>query len=74
MVLIVSGSSPETITAALLHDIGQFLPFEEQQEMIHEGISVGRKSHDVIGEVYLRKLGFPDTVYRLVGGHVIAKR
>ena len=42
--------------------------------MIHEGISVGRKSHDAIGEEYLKKLGFPATVYRLVGGHVIAKR
>ena len=42
--------------------------------MIHEGISVGRKSHDAIGEEYLKKLGFPVTVYCLVGGHVIAKR
>ena len=68
------GSSQETVAAALLHDIGQFLPMSEQQDMIHEGISVGRRSHDAIGEAYLQKLGFPETVYRLVGGHVVAKR
>jgi len=42
--------------------------------MLHDGISVGRKSHDAIGEVYLRQLGFPEKVCQLVGAHVVAKR
>lgn len=41
---------------------------------MHEGISVGKRSHDAVGEAYLQKLGFPASVYRLVGGHVVAKR
>lgn len=36
--------------------------------------SVGKRSHDVAGAAYLRELGFPDKVCRLVGGHVQAKR
>ena len=37
-------------------------------------MSVGRVGHETIGEHYLRSLGFGETVCRLVGSHVAAKR
>ena len=64
----------------MLHDIGQFLPADLISEQILElksaddSVSVGRVGHEVIGEHYLRSLGFGETVYRLVGSHVAAKR
>jgi 2-amino-1-hydroxyethylphosphonate dioxygenase (glycine-forming) len=36
--------------------------------------SVGRVGHEMIGEEYLRGLGFGDRASRLVGSHVAAKR
>jgi hypothetical protein len=42
--------------------------------MMHEGQSVGKRSHDAIGELYLRDLGFPEKVCVLVGAHVVAKK
>ena len=64
----------------MLHDIGQFLPANLLSEQIQElksannSVSVGRVGHEVIGEHYLRSLGFGETVCRLVGSHVAAKR
>jgi putative nucleotidyltransferase with HDIG domain len=68
------GADDATVIAALLHDIGQFLPHSTAQEMMHEGQSVGKRSHDAIGELYLRDLGFPEKVCVLVGAHVVAKK
>lgn len=62
--------------AALLHDIGQFLPLDAAKD-VRMGMgdhSVGRVGHERIGEEYLRNLGFGDRVPRLVGSHVAAKR
>lgn len=63
--------------AALLHDIGQFLPLHEandvQMSISGEG-SVGRVGHEMIGKEYLRGLGFGEKVCELVGSHVAAKR
>lgn len=62
--------------AALLHDIGQFLPLDAAKD-VQMGMgdhSVGRVGHERIGEEYLRNLGFGDRVSRLVGSHVAAKR
>ena len=39
-----------------------------------DGKFVGRGSHEVFGEAYLRDLGFSDKVCGLVGSHVWAKR
>lgn len=36
--------------------------------------SVGRIGHEKIGEEYLRRLGFSESICRLVGSHVAAKR
>lgn len=75
-----AGSDEDLVIAALLHDIGQFLPAESISTQIKElkaqddSISVGRVGHETIGEQYLRSLGFSDTVCRLVGSHVAAKR
>lgn len=71
---------PPTIVAALLHDIGQFLPedsatsFAVSLEGANRDTGVGRIGHERIGEEYLRSLGFPAVVTRLVGSHVAAKR
>ena len=75
-----AGSDDDLVIAALLHDIGQFLPAEAIPTQIRElkaqndSISVGRAGHEAIGEQHLRSLGFNDTVCRLVGSHVAAKR
>lgn len=75
-----AGSDDDLVIAALLHDIGQFLPAESISTHIKElkaqndSISVGRVGHEIIGEQYLHSLGFSDPVCRLVGSHVAAKR
>jgi len=75
-----AGSPTETIIAALLHDIGQFLPAELVKSQVHElnsstdTTSVGRCGHEAIGEQFLSSLGFSPKVCRLVGSHVAAKR
>lgn len=38
------------------------------------GGSLGKMSHESVGEEYLRRLGFPAKVAELVGSHVVAKR
>lgn len=68
------GADDATVTAALLHDVGQFLPHADAKELVTNGANVGRASHEKIGEVYLQGLGFPGEVCELVGAHVVAKR
>jgi putative nucleotidyltransferase with HDIG domain len=72
----VVGSDDRTVIAALLHDIGQFLPVEEAKDarMSIGDHSVGRVGHERIGEEYLKRLGFDEKVSKLVGSHVAAKR
>ncbi|KAK3049825.1 hypothetical protein LTR09_009001 [Extremus antarcticus] len=75
----------ETILAALLHDVGQFLPAQDVKSIAHEirdmssstdvsAGGVGRVGHERIGEEYLLRLGFSQKVASLVGSHVAAKR
>ncbi|CEJ92803.1 hypothetical protein VHEMI08433 [[Torrubiella] hemipterigena] len=74
----------ETQLAALLHDLGQFVPARDLNRLIGEraeilgGIdaseSVGRTGHDTQGGKFLRALGFSPKVARLVASHVEAKR
>ena len=69
-------SDDETVLAALFHDVGQLLPLDKAKD-VQMGIgshSVGRVGHDLIGEEYLKGLGFGEKVSRLVGSHVAAKR
>jgi predicted HD phosphohydrolase len=80
-------SSNDTILAALLHDIGQFVPEDELSAVLQNGAevqdmnteggkggSVGRVGHEELGALYLAALGFPSTITKLVGSHVAAKR
>ncbi|KAF2162657.1 hypothetical protein M409DRAFT_26895 [Zasmidium cellare ATCC 36951] len=80
-----NNADEETVIAALLHDIGQFLPASEVQAIAHEvrdmnsqddasAGGVGRVGHERIGEEYLLKYGFSQKVAALVGSHVAAKR
>ncbi len=71
-----AGADGETILAALLHDIGRFIPdADSMPKMIApDGTYVGRASHEVLGENFLRQLGFSEKVCQLVGAHVMAKR
>lgn len=73
---VESGADEETILGALLHDIGRFIPEGDKMPPIiaPDGTFVGRASHEITGERYLRQLGFSDKVCQLVGAHVMAKR
>lgn len=71
-----SGADEETVLGALLHDVGRFIPAADKMpKMIAtDGTYVGRASHEVVGERYLRELGFSEKVCQLVAAHVMAKR
>ncbi|RLL96986.1 hypothetical protein CFD26_101735 [Aspergillus turcosus] len=70
------GQDKEVVLAALLHDVGRFIPAAaEMASMVDSsGKFIGRASHEVLGERYLRELGFSEKVCALVGAHVMAKR
>lgn len=80
-----NNAADDTIVAALLHDIGQFLPAADVRRIAGEvkpmssdkatsSQSVGRVGHEIIGQQYLLDLGFSNKVAALVGSHVAAKR
>jgi putative nucleotidyltransferase with HDIG domain len=71
-----AGADEETVLGALLHDVGRFIPqSREMPKMIAPGGTyIGRASHEVLGERYLRELGFSEKISQLVGAHVMAKR
>lgn len=71
-----AGADDDTVLAALLHDIGHFIPASEKLPIMitPEGVSLGQASHERVGAQYLRNLGFGDKVCQLVGAHVDAKR
>ena len=70
------GSDPEVILGALLHDVGRFIPSAKNMPAMiaPDGAYIGQASHEVLGERYLRQLGFSEKVCQLVGSHVVAKR
>jgi putative nucleotidyltransferase with HDIG domain len=70
------GHDDEVVLAALLHDVGRFIPAAEKMgKMISpDGQYIGRQSHEILGESYLRSIGFSERVCQLVGAHVMAKR
>jgi putative nucleotidyltransferase with HDIG domain len=71
-----AGADEETVLGALLHDVGRFIPRgKEMPKMITpRGKFIGTASHEVVGESYLRELGFSEKICQLVGAHVMAKR
>ena len=72
----LSGADLETIIGALLHDIGRFIPASDNMPAMiaPDGKFVGKASHEVLGERYLRRLGFSEMIFQFVGAHVVAKR
>jgi 2-amino-1-hydroxyethylphosphonate dioxygenase (glycine-forming) len=65
------GHDEEVILAAFFHDIGHICT------TVTPGGSMagyGMKSHERIGADYLRSLGFPERIAKLVENHVQAKR
>ena len=66
----------ETVIGALLHDVGRFIPDAAKMPpmIAPDGRYVGKASHEVLGERYLRQLGFSEMICQLVGAHVMAKR
>ncbi|KAL2872002.1 alkaline-phosphatase-like protein [Aspergillus lucknowensis] len=70
------GDDKEVVLAALLHDVGRFIPAAEKMAAMtsSDGKYIGRESHEVLGEKYLCEIGFSERVCALVGAHVMAKR
>jgi putative nucleotidyltransferase with HDIG domain len=71
-----AGSDDDTVLAALLHDVGRFVPEggEMPKLIAPDGIFLGTEAHEIVGEKYLRAFGFSDRVCSIVGAHVWAKR
>lgn len=71
-----AGADDETVVAALLHDVGRFIPSakDEPKMIAPDGTFVGTESHEITGEKYLRSLGFSEKICSIVGAHVWAKR
>ena len=63
-----NGDSIEIILAAFLHDIGHLIPNTAQMS------NLGVLDHEKIGANYLRSLGFPEIIPKLVESHVMTKR
>lgn len=62
-----ASADPETVLAALFHDIGHLLEGQN-------GTETGVIDHDLAGRDWLRERGFSERLAALVGGHVAAKR
>ncbi|GAB3233612.1 HD domain-containing protein [Algoriphagus aestuariicola] len=65
------GFDEEVILAAFFHDIGHL--FSHLQDADSMG-GFGAMRHEQLGGQYLRELGFPEKVAKLVENHVQAKR
>lgn len=63
----------EVILAAFLHDIGHLLRYEPWFNGKLMG-DYGVKDHEHVGALFLKNLGYPNEVCRLVGCHIITKR
>ena len=67
------GKCKKTILAALFHDIGHLIGFDEETPF-ESMDDLGVKYHEKLGAVFLRKLNIPYPIPDLVEGHVQAKR
>lgn len=65
------GYDEEVVLAAFFHDIGHLFSLKTQLDEM-DGFGVLR--HEILGADYLRKLGFPEKIAKLVENHVQAKR
>jgi putative nucleotidyltransferase with HDIG domain len=74
----------DIIIASFLHDIGHILDLDLELDnktkpsnismITNHNENLGRLHHEEIGSAFLRENGFPPSVYKLVEGHVNAKR
>jgi len=70
------------IVGAFLHDIGHLVGIERHMERMYthglsgqkEGTTLGTRTHEKVGEKFLKNLGFPESVTSFVLGHIDAKR
>ncbi|KAH9824456.1 Phosphonoacetate hydrolase [Teratosphaeria destructans] len=71
-----AGADSDTELGALLHDVGRFIPAADKMPpmIALDGTFFGTASHEVVGEKYLRHLGFSEKICQLVAAHVMAKR
>ena len=67
------GKPKTVILAALLHDIGHLIGFDDDINLETMG-NVGVKNHERIGGAFLRYIDIPYPIPELVEGHVKAKR
>ncbi|XP_078001293.1 2-amino-1-hydroxyethylphosphonate dioxygenase (glycine-forming)-like [Glandiceps talaboti] len=75
MLAAKEGYSDEVVVGALLHDIGHLWGIDQGLErMVTDGVLLGAANHDIVGEEFLKELGFPESVTSIVRGHVSAKR
>ncbi|WP_192350852.1 phosphonate degradation HD-domain oxygenase [Algoriphagus sp. Y33] len=65
------GHDDEVILAAFFHDIGHLCVNQGDFETMH---GYGILSHEKIGADFLRDIGFPERIAKLVENHVQAKR
>lgn len=65
-----AGAREEVILAAFFHDIGHLCEIDEKTSMQGYGV----QDHEQWGSLYLQRCGFADTLTKLVGSHVAAKR
>ena len=65
------GYPDEVVLGVFLHDIGHLIGFDKFLPPMGD---VGTHAHEIIGEQFLKDLGFPDGVTSFVRGHVDAKR
>ena len=65
------GYDEEVILASFFHDIGHLFALDQGLENMG---GYGAMRHEILGADYLRKMGFPENVAKLVENHVQAKR
>lgn len=65
------GYDGEVVLAAFFHDIGHLFASEFNKEKMG---AFGVVRHEKLGADYLRKIGFPEKIAKLVENHVQAKR
>ncbi|KAM7438922.1 hypothetical protein ABFA07_011623 [Porites harrisoni] len=65
------GYCDEVILGVFLHDIGHLVGFDRDLPPMAD---VGTNAHEIVGEQFLKDLGFPEGVTSFVRGHVDAKR
>lgn len=69
------GWPPQVVLGALLHDVGHLVGQRDNlAPMMTKGTTLGTPRHEVVGEEYLKGLGFPEEVTSFVRNHVEAKR